>query len=302
MTEPTETGPIAPSGKPAPLLPPDSGRDRPLFFVAAILVFLACLAAIGARGAWTASAQWTADLQGAMTLQIRPVDGRDAQSDAEAAAELASALDGIAQAHARTRAQSESLLAPWLGNDLPEDIPVPILVDIVLDDGAVPPVAALQSALEDAGIVADIDDHARWIEAVARTTRLARLLALGLLALIVGAAAAVIAFAARASLAARRDVADALHLVGAEDSYIAALFERRFFTLGMKAGLAGALFAAAITLLVAFGGGAGSAYFLPVLAIEPIETLALLAAPLIAGLIASLSARLAVAEDLKGRW
>jgi|TARA_R110002073_G_scaffold50982_1_gene134417 cell division transport system permease protein len=302
MTETSEARPIVPTGKPAPLLPPDSGRDRPLFFVAAILVFLACLAAIGARGAWTASAQWTADLQGAMTLQIRPVDGRDAQADAEAAAELATGLDGISGAHARTRAQSESLLAPWLGNDLPSDIPVPILVDIVLDNGAVPPVAALQSALEDAGIVADVDDHARWIDAVARTTRLARLLALGLLALIVGAAAAVIAFAARASLAARRDVADALHLVGAEDSYIAALFERRFFTLGMKAGLAGALFAAAITLLVAFGGGAGSAYFLPVLAIQPIETLALLAAPLIAGLIASLSARLAVAEDLKGRW
>lgn len=302
MTETSEARPIVPTGKPAPLLPPDSGRDRPLFFVAAILVFLACLAAIGARGAWTASAQWTADLQGAMTLQIRPVDGRDAQADAEAAAELATGLDGISGARARTRAQSESLLAPWLGNDLPSDIPVPILVDIVLDNGAVPPVAALQSALEDAGIVADVDDHARWIDAVARTTRLARLLALGLLALIVGAAAAVIAFAARASLAARRDVADALHLVGAEDSYIAALFERRFFTLGMKAGLAGALFAAAITLLVAFGGGAGSAYFLPVLAIQPIETLALLAAPLIAGLIASLSARLAVAEDLKGRW
>ena len=302
MTETSEARPIVPTGKPAPLLPPDSGRDRPLFFVAAILVFLACLAAIGARGAWTASAQWTADLQGAMTLQIRPVDDRDAQADAEAAAELATGLDGISGAHARTRAQSESLLAPWLGNDLPSDIPVPILVDIVLDNGAVPPVAALQSALEDAGIVADVDDHARWIDAVARTTRLARLLALGLLALIVGAAAAVIAFAARASLAARRDVADALHLVGAEDSYIAALFERRFFTLGMKAGLAGALFAAAITLLVAFGGGAGSAYFLPVLAIQPIETLALLAAPLIAGLIASLSARLAVAEDLKGRW
>jgi len=302
MTETSEARPIVPTGKPAALLPPDSGRDRPLFFVAAILVFLACLAAIGARGAWTASAQWTADLQGAMTLQIRPVDDRDAQADAEAAAELATGLDGITGARARTRAQSESLLAPWLGNDLPSDIPVPILVDIVLDNGAVPPVAALQSALEDAGIVADVDDHARWIDAVARTTRLARLLALGLLALIVGAAAAVIAFAARASLAARRDVADALHLVGAEDSYIAALFERRFFTLGMKAGLAGALFAAAITLLVAFGGGAGSAYFLPVLAIQPIETLALLAAPLIAGLIASLSARLAVAEDLKWRW
>ena len=85
-----------------------------------------------------------------------------------------------------------------------------------------------------------------------------------------------IAFAARASLAARKDVADALHLVGAEDSYIAALFERRFFMLGVKAGAAGAFFAAAILVLVVFGGGSGTENFLP--------------------------GRLAVADDLRSRW
>ena len=168
--------------------------------------------------------------------------------------------------------------------------------------GAEPPVAELTEALSAEGVTADIDDHARWIDAVSRTTRLARLLALGLLALIVGAAAAVIAFAARASLAARKDVADALHLVGAEDSYIAALFERRFFMLGVKAGAAGAFFAAAILVLVVFGGGSGTENFLPALAIHPIEFIALLAAPLLAGLVASLSARLAVADDLRSRW
>jgi len=294
--------PAAPPGKPARLLPPDSGRDRPLFVVASILVFLACLAAIGARGAWSASAEWTADLRGAITIQIRPVDGRDAAADAETAAALAADLSGVAGASARTRDQSAALLEPWLGGDLPADIPVPLLVDVRLNDGSAPPVAALEAAMAEAGITAEIDDHARWIEAVARSTRLARLLALGLLALIVGAAAAVIAFAARASLAARRDVADALHLVGAEDSYIAALFERRFFLLGVKAGAAGAFFAAAVTVLVIYGGGGGAEYFLPAVAINPLEILALIAAPLFSGLVASLSARLAVAEDLRKRW
>lgn len=301
MSEDTPV-PAAPSGRPARLLPPDSGRDRPLFVVASILVFLACLAVIGARGAWTASEDWTADLRGAITIQIRPVEGREAEADAETAAALAAELSGVTSASARSRAQSAALLEPWLGGDLPADIPVPLLVDVRLDAGATPPVAALEAVLTEAGIIADIDDHARWIEAVARSTRLARLLALGLLALIVGAAAAVIAFAARASLAARRDVADALHLVGAEDSYIAALFERRFFILGVKAGAAGAFFAAAVTVLVIYGGGGGADYFLPTVAINPLEILVLAVAPLLAGLVASLSARLAVAEDLRRRW
>ena len=52
----------------APLLPPDSGRDRPLFAVAAILVFLACLSAFGAAGAWRAADGWTDQLTAEITV------------------------------------------------------------------------------------------------------------------------------------------------------------------------------------------------------------------------------------------
>jgi cell division transport system permease protein len=70
----------------APLLPPDSGRDRPLFAVSAILVFLACLAALGAAGAWSAAEGWTTQLAEELTVQILPGEDRDADADAEAAA------------------------------------------------------------------------------------------------------------------------------------------------------------------------------------------------------------------------
>ena len=45
---------------------------------------------------------------------------------------------------------------------------------------------------------------------------------------ITGAAGAVVAYATRAGLAARRDVVEVLHLTGAEDAQIANLFELRF--------------------------------------------------------------------------
>ncbi|MEE2526002.1 hypothetical protein V0U79_06455 [Hyphobacterium sp. HN65] len=304
MSDETPDIPQPPPGGNSPLLPPDSGRDRPLFAVAAILVFLACLAALGARGAWTSSERWMSDLEGSLTVQVRPVDGRSAEDDARLAAELIQDLPGIASATPRDRAASEALLEPWFGTSgLPADLPVPLLIDVQLAEPELVDTAAIASALDNAGIMADVDDHGRWASAVARASQLARLLALGLLALILGAAAAVIAFAARASLAARQDVADALHIVGATDGYIAGLFERRFFSLGLKAGLAGAGFAALIAILVAVGGSnADALYFLPELIFAPFEIAALLAAPLIAGLVAALSARLAVEEELRKRW
>ena len=50
--------------------------------------------------------------------------------------------------------------------------------------------------------------------------------------------AAVIAFATRQGLAARRELVEALHLAGATDGYIARLFQARFARSAAQAGLA----------------------------------------------------------------
>lgn len=287
-----------------PLLPPDGGRDRPLFLVAAILVFLACLSALGARGAWQASQQWTSDLESSLTIQIRPVEGRDADADAQEAARIALTVPGIDKTVAHDRTHAEALLAPWLGQDnLPDDLPLPLIVDVELAKNEAPPLDALQSAMDAAGLPASVDDHGRWIDAVRTSARSAQTLALSLLALLTAAAAAVVAFAARASLVARLDVTDALHLCGAEDKFIAQLFQTRFFLLGLKAGAAGALVAALVSMLVSMGESpADMAFFLPNWRMDTIEIGLLIIAPILAGLTAALSARLAVTADLRDRW
>ncbi|WP_300540631.1 hypothetical protein [Maricaulis sp.] len=304
----TDALPKPPSGGSGRLLPPDTGRDRPLFLVAAILVFLACIAALGARGAWVQAQAWTSDLEGSLTIQVRPVGDRDTSEDAARAAEIARGLSGVRDATAHDRDHALSLLAPWLGEgNLPDDLPLPLLVEVELDtatvrDGGIA-VAAMQAELDAAGIAASVDDHSRWAGAVRRAARTAQTLGLSLLALLAGAAAAVVAFAARASLAARVDVIDALHLCGAEDRFIAGLFQRRFFMLGLKSGVAGAVIAALVSILVSLGRApADMAFFLPQWDAAPFELLLLGGAPLLAGLTAAISARLAVVSDLRGRW
>ncbi|WP_439636499.1 cell division protein FtsX [Oceanicaulis sp.] len=288
----------------APLLPPDSGRDRPLFAVAAILVFLACLSAFGAAGAWRAADGWTDQLTAEITVQILPGDGRDADADAVAAAEAIARLPGVTGVTALDRAEAERLVSPWLGSaDLPEDLPIPRLVAVQIDAEAPPATGAIEALLSDEPYEILVDDHQRWEDAVQRAANAVRYFALGLVLLLTVAAAAVVAFAARASLAARWDVAEALHLVGAPDRYVTGLFQERFFFLGLKSGLAGSVAAALAALGLAQAGAAsGGLFFVPTLELGWSALLIPPLAALIAALIAALAARSAVSSDLKARW
>lgn len=291
-------------GRSAPLLPADAGRDRPLFAVAAILVFLACLAALGAAGAWRASEGWTAQLTDEITLQIMPGEGRDVDADAAEAGAAIATLPGVIEVDVRSRAEAEALLEPWLGTGgLPEDLPVPRLIAVRIDPENPPAPGAFEALLADAPYEVIVDRHGRWAQAVERAAAAVRYFALGLVLLLTVAAAAVVAFAARASLAARWDVAEALHLVGAKDSFIAGLFQRRFFFLGLKAGLLGAAGAAAAAWALAMAGGtAGALFFLPSLDLGWASLAIPPAAALLSGLIAALAARSAVDAALKTRW
>lgn len=290
--------------KSAPLLPPDAGRDRPLFAVSAILVFLACLAALGAAGAWRAAEGWTNQLTDQITVQILPGDSGDADADAREAARLIANLPGVIAAEARSRAESEALLQPWLGAaGLPEDLPVPRLIAVTVDPENPPAAGAVEALLADLPVEIAVDDHGRWEDAVRRAADAVRYFALALVGLLTLAAAAVIAFAARASLAARWDVAEALHLVGAPDRYVTALFQGRFFWLGLKSGLAGAVLAAGAAAGLAFAGGAaGTVFFLPSLELGWSAAGIPAAAALVSAVIAAASARLAVAAELRARW
>ncbi|TRO92663.1 hypothetical protein FKB34_12610 [Glycocaulis profundi] len=290
--------------RPADLLPPDAGRDGPLFAVSAILVFLACLCALGAVGAWTAASGWTAQLSDQITIQVLSEDDRDIAADAADAGERVARLPGVESVEVRPREASERLLEPWLGRGgLPDDFPVPRVIAVRIDPAAPPLTAAVEGVFEEAGYTVLVDDHQRWAGAVAQAAATVRYFALALVALLGLAAAAVVAFAARASLAARWDVADALHLVGAPDGFITSLFQRRFFLLGLKAGLTGAFAAALAAAGLAFAGGAaGALFFLPSLELGWGAAFIPPAAAILSGLVAAIAARSAVSAALARRW
>ena len=277
--------------RPAPFLPEKEARDGALIFVVAVLCFLACLTAMGVIAADRAARGWTGQLTGEATVIVRPRGGETPDAAAARAAEALSGVGGVTEARALEPAKAYDLIRPWLGDvtDL-EDLPVPRLVAVTLDGRHPADARRLRAALAAQSIDATVDDHGVWIKDIRRAGGLIRWLGGGVFALIAAAAGAVVAFATRAGLAARRDVVEVLHLAGAEDGFIAALFQLRFARVAGQAGLLGAVAAAALGAgLRLAGGGEG---LTPALPLAWSDLLAVLPCPLLAALVAAAAARI----------
>ncbi|WP_394761586.1 cell division protein FtsX [Phenylobacterium sp.] len=272
--------------QPAPLLPEKDARDGALIFVVAVLCFMACLTAMGVIAANRAAHAWTGQLIGEATVIVRPRGGETPDAAAARAAEALSATPGVTEARALEPAKAYDLIRPWLGDvsDI-EDLPVPRLVAVTLDAKAPADAPKLRAALIAQNVDATVDDHSLWIKDIRRAGRLVGGVGAGVFLLIAAAAAAVVAFATRAGLAARRDVVEVLHLAGAEDGFIARLFQVRFARVAGQAGLIGAIMAAALGAGLRVAGGGGG--LTPALPLAWSDLLAVVPCPLLAALVAA---------------
>jgi cell division transport system permease protein len=285
--------------RPAPFLPEREARDGALIFVVAVLCFLACLTAMGVIAADRAARGWTTQLVGEATVIVRPHGGETPDAAAARAAEALAGTAGVTEARALEPAKAYDLIRPWLGDvsDL-EDLPVPRLVAVTLDARHPADAKRLNAALQAQRIDATVDDHSLWIKDIRRAGQLVRWLGAGVFALIAAAAAAVVAFATRAGLAARRDVVEVLHMSGGEDRFIARLFQVRFARVAGLAGLIGAVAAGVLGVgLRLAGGGQG---LTPALPLAWSDILAVVPCPLLAALVAAVAAQVTAMRLIRG--
>lgn len=278
--------------RPASFLPDEDARDPALLFVIGVLCFLACLTALGVLAADRAASGWSGQLRSEATVIVRAQGGETPDAAAARAAEVLAGVAGVSEARALEKEKAYELIRPWLGDvaaDL-DDLPVPRLVAVGLDRRKPATAATLSAALKGQGLDAVVDDHSVWLKDIRHAAGVVRWTGVVIFLLIAGAAGAVVAYATRAGLAARRDVVEVLHLTGAEDAQIANLFELRFARVAAIAGAAGALTAGGLGAgLRLIGGGDG---ITPALPIAWIDLLAVLPCPVLAAIVAAVAARL----------
>lgn len=239
------------TGAQAQIVPPQSVAGKALILVVAIMCYLACLSAGFLTLVATAAADWQSDVAREVTIQVKPLDGVAMEPRLQRAMDLARGVSGVGSVRLVTEDESRRLVEPWLGSgvDLAQ-LPVPRLIIVELDDPTRSDLAALGQALGREVRGASLDNHAMW--AARLRTMAGTMVAAGtaVLVLVLFSMTLSVVFATRAAAAGNRDIIEVLHVVGAEDRFIAREFQRHFLILGLKGGAVGGACAIATFLVI----------------------------------------------------
>lgn len=209
------------------VVPPTGFTARLTLFAAGAMAFLTVFALALSLASGRLATRWGDELAQSSTLRISAPDGQ-MTAQTKAALTVLESTPGIVSARALTVEEQRGLLAPWFGPDLPLDsLPIPQLIEIEeTDEGYDGAGLRLRLQAEVPGAV--LDDHNRWRRPLERAAGRLRLLGWVSIGLIGATTAAMITLAANAALAANAQVISVLRLIGAQDSYIARAFVRRF--------------------------------------------------------------------------
>lgn len=285
-----------------------SGRYLPL--LVAIMVYLAALALAGAMAANKLAARWDSGLAGSLTVQLPAAPpGVESGAESEAAAQPDPALravvdlleqtPGVVTTEVLQSGEISALLEPWLGEALLiDDLPLPRLIAVTIDPDQPPDLTVLRRAVLAAAPGSIVDDHQRWLSHLLDLAWAVEIMAIVVVAMVLSAAAIMVAFVTRMGLAAHDQAIELLHLIGAQDSYVAKQFQSHALSLGLRGGLIGLACALPTlylgrSLLERIESG-----LLPELALRPHEWSLLILLPVASALVTMFTARVTVLRTL----
>jgi cell division transport system permease protein len=272
----------------------DDPASRYLPWTVGLLVFLATLAFAAGMFLSSAGDTWRQSLSGTLTIQIPAALSANTSSAAaeehraqvSAAAELLRATPGIVSARRIPDAEIAAMLEPWLGKQvLGLDLPMPELIDAVVASDAGIDLSALSTRLAEVAPGALVDDHAVWLRRLTDFAGVAETVSFAVMIVILISAVATVIFTTRTGLAIHSDVVEVLHLIGAQDSYVARQFQVHTLRLATIGAVAGFAFGAGVVFLAQIYGGRLSGGLLSDLALGPLQWALLFVLPVVAILL-----------------
>jgi cell division transport system permease protein len=229
---------------------PEGRMAGPMPWVIAIMMFLTALAAATGLSLSAAATGLDADLAGRLTVQVIEANPEKRDRHMRALTRELGQLAAVETVRALPQAEVTGMLKPWFGDGLVgEDLPVPGLIDVTLKHSSESDMVAVRQSVKAISPTARVDEHAQWLAPLARLLGSLKWVSIMLVLLMAGAMAATVVLVARAALNSHRQTIEVLHLLGASDLQVAALFQRRIALdalLGSAVGLGFAL----LTLLL----------------------------------------------------
>ncbi|MEQ8192907.1 MAG: FtsX-like permease family protein [Rhodospirillales bacterium] len=275
-------------------------HNRFLPWLIAFMVFLAILSAAGTFILGGMVARWDRNMSATLTVQLPTTDrAKQDEQNVARALKILRGTPGVFEARAVTADEMAGLLEPWLGRSKAiSELPLPRLIDVELLPDSQVDIAALSQKLRSAVPSASIDDHRIWLDRFLRLIHMIQGVAVAILILIGAATVGTVIFTTRTGLAVHQEAVEVLHLIGAKDSYIARQFATRALLLALRGGLIGLALAVPALIAVSILSSTFDTGMIPKVSLAFDQWLILAVMPLIAALIAMLTARITVLQTL----
>ena len=282
---------------------------RALPWLMAFMVYLGVLAVAGFLIVQQVASGWERGLLGVVTVQLPPggagADGEnsgDVADDVSAALGVLRATPGVARAEPVSDDEVRDLLSPWLGGTgMAQDLPLPRLIDVHLRPGARVDMNALQEKLSEVVPAALVDDHGGSLAALRSLTTTIKAVSIAVIVSIAFVTMGTVLVVTLAGIGIHGDTIEVLHLIGADDSFVA----RQFMVPVLKHALVGGIIgcAAAVASLLALERIAAdlSSGTVFALSMTPAHWAALSAVPLVAAVLTLITARVTVHRALAAR-
>jgi cell division transport system permease protein len=269
-------------------------------WVIAIMMFLTVLAAAAGLALGSAARALSADLVGRLTIQLPEANPVLRETGKQAIISELGRLGVIEKIEPVSERQLAALLEPWLGAEGRDaDLPIPALIDVELRRATPADIADVRKAVHAVAPAARVDEHARWLAPLASLLQSLKWLAAALVLLMAAATATTVVLAARGALNTHRPVIEVMHLLGATDSQVAGLFQRRIALDAIFGGLAGLAGALAVMALVDNRMSAIGSDLLGSAGLGWADWTIIISLPLFGALLATVAARLTILFALR---
>lgn len=287
-------------GKSTELQLEKDASSRYLPVVISSMVFLAALAIAGLFSIHSAVQNWTNAVSGNLTVEIAYEEGVNLDSKVENTAEFLRTFPDIKNVHPLDLEAAANLLEPYLGRaDIIKNLPLPRLIEVTIAENSSLDLLAIAKKLSDTIPGARLNTHRPWLDKMIVLARSVQLVAATIMLIVSIATVIIVIFAARTGMVMHQDVIEVLHLIGAQDSYIAQQFQSYFARLSFLGALPGLLIAIIVMQILSFLAGRLDASLIssPTLILEAWIVLAML--PLLVALLTMWTVRWIVMGSLK---
>lgn len=274
--------------------------------IVALMVALLTFSILGLAGLNQTAGQWSTQIEGSLSIQVPPTDisGQSPEAREQALQKQVDQIvgslreiPGVSKINELSPAGMSKLLEPWLGpEDMISELPIPRIIEITPSGNINTQI--VKDTLKKIAPEAVLDDHRIWIKRISDVAFSVELSLIALIVVLFGATILSVVFATRSALSVHHNIIELLHLIGAQDVYIARQFGRHNLRLAFWGAIIGLIISVAVATLIAWLG-TRAGWIVPDLFVSPGFILLIVALPFAIAAIAYFTATRTVRQVLR---